>query len=100
MRPAYQGSNPISDVWSLQALRMVAKYLVRAVKDTSDDEARAAMLLAAGGVPAMAQEGVTRVPVVVSESGCEPAAISVPAGPVVFEITNFGGWRAYRESLT
>jgi hydroxyacid-oxoacid transhydrogenase len=47
LRPAYQGSNPISDVWSLQALRMVAKYLVRAVADTSDDEARAQMLLAA-----------------------------------------------------
>ncbi|HET9702458.1 MAG TPA: hydroxyacid-oxoacid transhydrogenase [Vicinamibacterales bacterium] len=47
LRPAYQGSNPISDVWSLQALRMVDKYLVRAVADTSDDEARSAMLLAA-----------------------------------------------------
>jgi hydroxyacid-oxoacid transhydrogenase len=47
MRPAYQGSNPISDVWSIQALRMVAKYLVRAVMDTSDDDARAQMLLAA-----------------------------------------------------
>ena len=47
LRPAYQGSNPISDVWSLQALRMVDQYLVRAVADTSDDEARAAMLLAA-----------------------------------------------------
>jgi hydroxyacid-oxoacid transhydrogenase len=47
LRPAYQGSNPISDVWSLQALRMVAKYLVRAVEDPSDDEARANMLLAA-----------------------------------------------------
>ena len=46
MRPAYQGSNPISDVWSLEALRMVAKYLVRAVEDQSDDEARASMLLA------------------------------------------------------
>ena len=33
LRPAYQGSNPISDVWSLQALRMVAAYLVRAVED-------------------------------------------------------------------
>ena len=47
VRPAYQGSNPISDVWSLEALRMVAKFLVRAVEDPSDDEARANMLLAA-----------------------------------------------------
>ena len=46
VRPAYQGSNPISDVWSLQALRMVAKYIVRAVEDPSDDEARASMILA------------------------------------------------------
>lgn len=46
-RPAYQGSNPISDLWSLQALRMVAKYIVRAFEDPSDDEARANMLLAA-----------------------------------------------------
>jgi len=47
LRPAYQGSNPISDIWSLQALRMVAQYLIRAVEDPSDDEARASMLLAA-----------------------------------------------------
>ena len=47
LRPAYQGSNPISDVWSLQALRMVADYLVRAVADPGDEEARAQMLLAA-----------------------------------------------------
>ena len=46
MRPAYQGSNPISDVWSTQALRMVARFLVRAVDDPSDAEARASMLLA------------------------------------------------------
>ena len=47
LRPAYQGSNPISDIWSMQALRMVAQFLVRAVDDASDDEARANMLLAA-----------------------------------------------------
>jgi len=47
LRPAYQGSNPISDVWSLEALRMVARYLVRAVEDPGDEEARANMLLAA-----------------------------------------------------
>jgi hydroxyacid-oxoacid transhydrogenase len=47
LRPAYQGSNPISDVWALEALRMVAMYLPRAVEDPSDEEARARMLLAA-----------------------------------------------------
>ena len=47
LRPAYQGSNPISDVWSLQALRMVSRFIVRAVDDPADDEARANMLLAA-----------------------------------------------------
>ena len=46
-RPPYQGANPISDVWSLQALRMVASHLVRAVDDPGDDEARASMVLAA-----------------------------------------------------
>ena len=46
-RPAYQGSNPISDIWSLRALEIVAEFLPRAVADTSDDEARAQMLLAA-----------------------------------------------------
>jgi hydroxyacid-oxoacid transhydrogenase len=47
LRPAYQGSNPISDIWALQALHMVRKCLVRAVEDPADDEARAQMLLAA-----------------------------------------------------
>ncbi len=46
-RPPYQGANPISDVWSLQAMRMVATHLVRAVEDPSDEEARASMVLAA-----------------------------------------------------
>ncbi len=47
LRPTYQGSNPVSDIWSLQALRMVARYLIRAVEDPADDEARGMMLLAA-----------------------------------------------------
>jgi hydroxyacid-oxoacid transhydrogenase len=47
LRPAYQGSNPISDVWSLEALRWVSKYLVRAVEDPDDEEAREKMQLAA-----------------------------------------------------
>ncbi len=47
LRPAYQGSNPVSDIWALEAMRIVSDYLVRAVDDPSDDEARANMLLAA-----------------------------------------------------
>src|SRR5438874_3822612 len=46
-RPAYQGSHPISDVWALRALELVNEYLLRAVSDPSDDEARGRMLLAA-----------------------------------------------------
>jgi hydroxyacid-oxoacid transhydrogenase len=46
-RPAYQGSNPISDIWSLRALELLAEFLPRAVADPSDDEARSQMLLAA-----------------------------------------------------
>ncbi len=46
-RPAYQGCNPISDIWSIRALELMAEFLPRAVADTCDDEARANMLLAA-----------------------------------------------------
>jgi hydroxyacid-oxoacid transhydrogenase len=47
LRPAYQGANPISDLWALRALEMVAEFLPRAVADPADDEARSQMLLAA-----------------------------------------------------
>jgi len=47
LRPAYQGSNPISDIWALQALRIVATQIIRAVEDPENDEARAQMILAA-----------------------------------------------------
>lgn len=46
LRPSYQGSNPISDLWSLEGLRLTAKYIRRAFADPSDDEARGAMMLA------------------------------------------------------
>eukprot|EP00899_Mesostigma_viride_P020979 jgi/Mesvir1/28883/Mv17980-RA.1 len=45
-RPAYQGSNPISDVWAVAALEICSRYLVRAIEDASDIEARSQMLLA------------------------------------------------------
>ena len=47
LRPAYQGSNPVSDLWALEALRLVEQFLPRAVADPSDGEARSAMCLAA-----------------------------------------------------
>ncbi|KAI9796435.1 MAG: hypothetical protein M1835_004100 [Candelina submexicana] len=47
MRPAYQGANPISDIFSLQALRSTVQYLPRAVSDPDDFEAQSQMLLAA-----------------------------------------------------
>ena len=45
-RPAYQGSNPISDMWALKAVELSTKYLVRAVDDPEDEEARTNMILA------------------------------------------------------
>jgi hydroxyacid-oxoacid transhydrogenase len=47
LRPSYQGSNPLSDLWALEALRIVAEHLPRAFEDPGDDEARAQMMLAA-----------------------------------------------------
>ena len=47
MRPAYQGANPISDIWSARAIEMGAKNIVRAIENPEDDEARGQMLLAA-----------------------------------------------------
>lgn len=46
-RPVYQGCNPVSDVWSLEALKKVAQYLPRFVRDVEDEEARSQMMLAA-----------------------------------------------------
>ena len=46
LRPAYQGANPISDIWSLRAMEMVAEFLVRAVENPDDDAARTEMILA------------------------------------------------------
>lgn len=46
LRPAYQGSNPISDVWSKHALSITSKYLIRAVENPDDLEAKSQMHLA------------------------------------------------------
>lgn len=46
LRPAYQGSNPISDIWAAEAIQMVAANIVRAATDPDDEDARGQMLLA------------------------------------------------------
>ena len=47
LRPAYQGANPISDIFSMKALHSTIKYLPRAATDPDDFEAQSEMLLAA-----------------------------------------------------
>ena len=47
LRPAYQGSNPISDVWATKAIEMASKNIIRVVQNPEDDEARGQMMIAA-----------------------------------------------------
>ncbi len=46
-RPTYQGANPISDVWSGQAIQLTSSNLVNIIEDNSDEKARGEMMLAA-----------------------------------------------------
>jgi len=46
LRPAYQGANPISSIWAAKAAEIGSKYMVRAMQDPNDDEARTNMILA------------------------------------------------------
>ena len=46
-RPVSQGANPFSDMLAAEALRSVGKFLVRAVNDATDSEARTEMMYAA-----------------------------------------------------
>ncbi|KAL5527759.1 hypothetical protein ACEPAG_6560 [Sanghuangporus baumii] len=46
-RPAYQGSNPVADIFSVWALKQTVKNLPRIAKDPNDKEAKQQMLLAA-----------------------------------------------------
>ncbi len=47
LRPAYQGANPISDIWAARAIEMMSRAMVRTVEDPDDVAARGEMLLAA-----------------------------------------------------
>ncbi len=45
-RPPYQGSTPYNDIGSIAAIRLGGKYLVRAVRDAGDKEARHQLMFA------------------------------------------------------
>lgn len=47
LRPAYQGSNPISNIWSSKAIEVVSENIVKVIQTPDDDDARGQMLLAA-----------------------------------------------------
>jgi alcohol dehydrogenase class IV len=47
LRPMSQGSNPYSDLGSMEALRLCGRYLLRAVRSADDKEARDGMMYAA-----------------------------------------------------
>ncbi len=86
-RPVYQGSNPISDAWSLRAIAAVGTYLRRAVADGGDVEARTEMALAA----TLAGFGFANV-------GCHiPHACSYPVASLKHAWTppGYPGARAY-----
>ena len=79
-RPTYQGSNPISDVWSARALQMVGENIVSAVNEKENMEARANMLLAA-----------TYAGVGFGNAGCHlPHGMSYPVSGMVEEFAPEG----------
>ena len=47
VRPTYQGSNPISDIWAAKAIEVVSANITRVIENPNDDEARSQMLMAA-----------------------------------------------------
>lgn len=47
LRPTYQGSNLISDIWATKAIEIVSENILRVIEDPADDEARSQMIIAA-----------------------------------------------------
>jgi len=120
LRPAYQGSNPISDVFSLWALRQTVENLPRVAKDPGDKDAKTQMLLAAsfagigfgnGGVhlchaASYPISGLNKTgpkykhPGYVTDKPIIPHGISVAlTGPSVFRFTAPSSPSRHREAL-
>jgi hydroxyacid-oxoacid transhydrogenase len=47
LRPAYQGANPISQIWASKAVEMISTRLISVIENPDDDDARGQVLLAA-----------------------------------------------------
>ena len=59
----------------------------------------AALLLAACGSTSTATRGAHKVAMTLVDSGCTPASINVPAGPVTFDVSNSGTSRVSEMEL-
>jgi hydroxyacid-oxoacid transhydrogenase len=74
-RPVSQGANPFSDALAGEALKAVGKFLVRAVNDASDIEARTEMMFAA-----------TQAGIAFNAAGCHlPHGLSYPVSGLTRE---------------
>src|SRR5450830_1269234 len=84
LRPPSQGANPWSDAIATEALKSVGKFLVRAVRDAADTEARTEMMYAAtlGGIA-------------FANAGCHlPHGMSYAVSGLVKDNTHFDGYPA------
>jgi len=82
LRPPSQGANPWSDAVASEALRIIGRHLVRAVRDASDIEARTEMMYAAtlGGIA-------------FANAGCHlPHGMSYAVSGLVKDGTHFDGY--------
>ena len=93
-RPPYQGSTPYNDIGAIAAIRLGGRYLVRAVRDSSDIEARHQLMFAStlaglafgsAGVhiPHAMSYSVATIKHVFTASGYEDRAPMVPHGIAV-----------------
>ena len=82
LRPPSQGANPWSDAVAAEALRLIGRHLVRAVRDPGDIEARTEMMYAAtlGGIA-------------FANAGCHlPHGMSYAVSGLVKDNTHFDGY--------
>ncbi|KAE9410509.1 alcohol dehydrogenase [Gymnopus androsaceus JB14] len=101
LRPAYQGSNPVADIFSLWALQTTVKYLPRIAKNRDDEEARKQMLYVSLKISGLNKKGPKY-----KHAGYEvdhpiiPHGVSVAlTGPAVFQFTAPSSPDRHRQAL-